>query len=115
MAMVDTSAAGSQWIDDNKELVRSLRLALVEELAAVNTYERLACGVRRSGFSGLDVDGRALPVPADRISTEAANALADSIMEIAHDELTHVGKITEMINMLSPEAKAAIAEGAAGV
>lgn len=115
MALIDTSAAGSQWIDNNRDLVTSLRLALVEELAAVNTYERLACGIRRSGFSGFDGEGRSLPVPEDRISTDAANALADSVLEIAHDELTHVGKITEMINMLSPEAKAAIAEGAVGV
>lgn len=115
MAFIDTSAAGSQWIDNNKDLVVSLRLALVEELAAVNTYERLACGIRRSGFYGFDPDGKPLQVPADRLTVDAADALADSIMEIAHDELTHVGKITEMINMLSPESKTAIAEGAAGV
>lgn len=114
MALIDTSSAGSQWVDDTGDLVRSLRLALVEELAAVNTYEKLACGVRRSGFTGVDADGNPLPVPEDRLSVEEAKAIAESILEIAHDELTHVGKIGEIINMLSPATKAAITEGAAG-
>ena len=112
MAMIDTAGAGSMWVDDNKALVQSLRLALCEELAAVNTYERLAEGIRRSGFNPVDTEGKPLPTPEGRLSIQDAKAFAESVLEIARDETRHIGKIQKLIELLDPSVVSTLAEGA---
>lgn len=113
MALIDTSGAGSVWLDDKKGIVRAMRLAVCEELAAINTYKGMAEGIARCGFFGTDETGKPLPVPENRLSVEEAKAFSDAILEIAEDELKHVGKLMKLIEILEPDASRILAEGAA--
>ena len=113
MALIDTREAGSTYLDTKSGMVQSIRLAIVEEFGAANTYERLATGIRQSGWSNFGPDGKPVEVPDGRLSVEQANKLAESIMEIADDELRHVGKLMRIIEELSPEDKVVMDEGRA--
>ena len=111
MAFIDTAGAGNSYVDLKSEVVQSIRLAIVEELGAVNTYERLAHGIRRGGMNEFDGEGKPMEVPEGRLSMSEATKLADSVMEIADDELRHVGKLMRIIDLLAPEDRKVMDEG----
>ena len=111
MALIDTAMAGNTWVEDKTQLVQSLRLAIVEELSAATTYEKLAYGIKRSGVREFDDEGKPYEVPEDKLSATVANELAKSILEIADDELRHVGKLMRIIDLMSEDDKRLMGEG----
>lgn len=111
MALIDTAMAGTNWLEHKEEMVQSLRLALVEELAAANTYEKLAYAIGRSGMPDHDFDGNPVVVPEDRLTVQEAKNLCGAILEIKDDELTHTGKLMRIIDMLSPETARLVEQG----
>ena len=113
MALIDTAMASNLWIEDKTQLVQSLRLAVTEELSAATTYEKLAYGVKGSGISEFDGEGKPIEIPEDKLSATEASELAKSILEIADDELRHVGKLMRIIDALSEDDKRLMDEGRA--
>ena len=111
MALIDTAMAGSNWLENKEQLVQSLRLALVEELGAANTYEKLACQVKRSGMQETDSSGNTFVVPEDKLTEAEANSLSERILEIADDEIRHSGKLLQLIEELSGDSKRLMDEG----
>ena len=113
MALIETQKASNSYVDGIPDLMVSLRLAVVEELAAVNTYKILAQGIARCGTAEFDSEGKKIEVPDTMLTTTEAKAIAAEIEEIADDEITHVGKLMELMNKIDPAFKAQLAKGAA--
>ena len=113
MALIDTAGAANTWVNSNQELVQSLRLAVAEECAAANTYERLATGILNSAVPGYDQEGKARAIPEGRLSVDEAKALSNAILEIARDESRHTGKLLRLIKELSPDTASDLVAGEA--
>jgi hypothetical protein len=110
MALVDTSR-NSTYFDSIPDLVLKLRDTLIEELAAINTYDQLIASIRRMGLSGIDQQGNLRSIPDNQLSTEAAGKLADFFVKIRDEELEHSGAITQLMCDLDSNVKERMAAG----
>lgn len=112
-SLIDTGSRGC-YIESKASAVKSIRLALAEELAATNTYEDLAESVRQAAFPSVNPDGTRAVVPPTRFSAEQAEKIAKALDEIRDDELQHTGKLLALIALLDDNSAAQLSAGGRG-
>ncbi len=110
MALIDTGH-GVNWIDRIPDLVMRLRDTLIEELAAINTYDCLIKSVGTMGFQGRDPNGDELPVPKDMLSIDDAKEVAEFLAKIRDDELGHAGALSELMKRLDSNVDTQMSKG----
>jgi rubrerythrin len=113
MALINTTER-STFPSNALELAALLRMALVEELAAVNTYTDLANAARRTGLLPVDGEGNPREIPEGCLTKEAADMIAEAIDEIRKDENQHVGKLLGLMSLLDKKSNAEMREGSKG-
>lgn len=114
MALINTSER-SRYASNTAELIGIIRGALVEELAATNTYDDIISCVRSMGISPTDDSGNRRDIPEDQLSREEAQDIVKLIEEIRDDELHHTGKLLSLIEALDSHVAQNMKEGAGGL
>ena len=113
MSLVNTRER-SFYFDSKRDLVSQLRMALAEELSAVNSYEDLARGARMMGRPAYDGNGSPVEIPDHQLSQDDADKVSKFLEEIMKDELQHVGKLLALCDELDKMTREEIIKGRAG-
>jgi len=96
MALVDTLACqGPMEFSNICEVARAIKMALVDELSADTTYEKIAEGARNGGF----------------LVAETEEFIEATLIEIMDDERKHQGKLLSILTRIDEDYANRLAEG----
>jgi hypothetical protein len=116
MALIDTGK-GQAYLDTIGDLVQRLRENLIEELAAINTYDGMVRAVELMGWNPVQIDPALAvpPMPEGRLSADDTKVIAGIFAKLRDDEITHSGVLLDLMQQLDKNVAAKMSKGIEGV